>query len=406
MKNKFSFLLFLTNLVIFFIGTGLFPLLPLLAGEFGASQTVIGLYLAITYTAIATGSFIAGGLSARFSLKRLFVGTGMLGTAALILLGQAVALWQVVVLTAVIWFSGGIGLALVTILIGLQANDKSRGKSFGLMYLARPLSAVVGGLVAGQLVTRYGYTIMLSVMALVWSGWPLAAILLLDGQIAATSPAAKSKTPAGRQKFSRAFYLVLLAAFLANATVYMGRLGTSLSMKGFDFSASAVASTAVIGGLISIPLTPMIGSLSDRLGRYRLLMLTYLLAGIGALILGAAFDLWHFWLETALLFIATSANGTVIPALATDLLPAAQLQRGLSIVSAMNWVAGILSFIITGLASDILGPVLTGYVAAAFSLVAIVLLGLLFYRGQRSQFSPANVMFVKQEKRPFASPSA
>lgn len=404
MKNKFSFLLFLTNLVIFFIGTGLFPLLPLLAGEYGASQTVIGLYLAITYTAIATGSFIAGGLSARFSLKRLFVGTGILGAVALILLGQAVALWQVVVLTAVIWFSGGIGLALVTILIGLQADNKNRGKSFGLMYLARPLAAVIGALVAGQLVTQYGYTVMLNVMALIWSGWPLAAILLLDNQMTTTTPAARSEAPAARSQFSRAFYLVLLAAFLANATVYMGRLGTSLSMKGFDFSASAVASTAVIGGLVSIPLTPMIGALSDRLGRYRLLMLTYLLAGIGALILGVAFDLWHFWLETALLFIATSANGTLIPALATDLLPAAQLQRGLSIVSAMNWVAGILGFIITGLAADAMGPALTGYVAAAFSLIAIVLLGLLAY--QRSRFQLVPELFVEREQRPFPSPSS
>ena len=48
MKNKQLLYLFFCNFGIFFIGTGLLPILPLYAAKFGASVTGIGLYLRVT----------------------------------------------------------------------------------------------------------------------------------------------------------------------------------------------------------------------------------------------------------------------------------------------------------------------------------------------------------------------
>src|SRR6266498_2801629 len=157
MKNKQLSILFITNFAVFFIGMGLLPLLPLYAAQFGATPTGSGLYLASTYTAIALGTVLTGWLSDKLSLRRLSVSAGLAGLPALVLLGQAAALWQVVVLTAVVWFCGGIG-----------------------------------GVTCGQVVGWQGYPFMFAALGLVWASWPVAAVLGMEEP----RPRADSPAPA------------------------------------------------------------------------------------------------------------------------------------------------------------------------------------------------------------------
>jgi len=370
--------LFFTNFAIFVTGMGLLPVLPLYAAKFGASQTVIGFYLASTYASIAAGSLLTNRLLNHLPLRLLFAGAGIIGAPALILLGQAQALWQVIVLTGLIWFVGGIGLALVSVLTGLYANGRSRGKSFGLMFLARPLAGVLGGLAVGQFIARQGYPQAFIMLAAVWLLWPLATLGLDRALPAPARKTAVPSAPTVRGKANaaekRPFYLLLLIVFMSTVAIYVGRLSTSLAMQSLDFSARAVSSTSVVASLFAIPITPLLGSLSDRLGRRRLLWLGYLLAAAGALILTASTQIWHFWLETIFLFVATSVNGTVAAALATDLLPASQVRRYLPWLNAVVWGAGIVGFAASGLVADVLGAATTGWIAAALSLAAGALL--------------------------------
>jgi MFS family permease len=381
MKNKQLSILFITNFAVFFIGMGLLPLLPLYAAQFGVTPTGSGLYLASTYTAIALGAVLTGWLSDKLPLRRLSISAGLAGLPALVLLGQAAALWQVVVLTAVVWFCGGIGLAIVSILISLYADGSTRGRSFGLMFLARPLAGVIGGMTCGQLVAWQGYPFMFAALGLVWASWPVAALLGMEEQRPrADSPAPVAAAGESSTRIGGRFHLVLLAALLSSTTVYVGRLMTSLSMQAFQFSPGAVASTAVVGGLVTLPITPLIGILSDRLGRRRLLVVSYALAAGGVVLLSIASQLWHFWLETALLFVAMAANGSVATALATDVLPRDVLRRGMSWLNSMTWVAGIIGFAGTGYLTDTLGAAATCLIAA---LLAITAAGLLVWRPRR-----------------------
>ena len=139
-------------------------------------------------------------------------------------------------------------------------------------------------------------------------------------------------------------------------------------MQGLGFSASAVASTTTVSGLITIPTTLLVGALSDRLGRRRFLMLGYGLAALAALTLSLASQLWHFWLAATLLLVAHSANGTVASAFATDLLAAEALGRRLPWLNATNWLAGVLAFAGLGAAVDVLG---SGVVYAGAAVVAL-----------------------------------
>ena len=160
--------LFLCNLAIVFIGLGLFPILPLYAARFGATRAQVGLYLSLTYIAIASGAMLAGRLAEALGARRVFVGAGLLALPALGLLAQATAFWQVVVGTAGLWFAGGVGLALVSTFTALTAASGRRGRSFGVLALASPVGALLGGALVGELIARFGYPVMFAGLGVVW----------------------------------------------------------------------------------------------------------------------------------------------------------------------------------------------------------------------------------------------
>ncbi|MCB8986528.1 MAG: hypothetical protein H6661_02115 [Ardenticatenaceae bacterium] len=111
MNNRMRIALFSTNFAIFVTGMGLLPVLPLYAAQFGASQTVIGLYLASTYASIAAGSLLTNRLLNHLPL-RVLRRSGLIGALAPILLAaRPRPCGRVVVLTGLIWFTGGIGPA-------------------------------------------------------------------------------------------------------------------------------------------------------------------------------------------------------------------------------------------------------------------------------------------------------
>lgn len=375
--NKQLLILFLASFFILFVGMGLFPLLPLYAAGFGAGPTAIGLYFAIVFTANAAGPVVAGWLSKRFSLKTLFIVMAAVPVPAVALLGAAAAFWQLVLLTAFAWFTGGAVLALVGVFTAVHAGAGERGAAFSLMFTAYPLTAVAGGATAGWLLESYGYNTLFLVMALAWIGTPLAGLAVRDAKEGEAPAADDDEAPVPLAAFGRSYFGLLLAALLVATAVNVSRLGTSLSMEALRFSPGAVASTATVSGLITVPLTLLIGFLSDRLGRQRFLTAGYLLAAAAAVTLALAQTLWHFWLAATLAMIAYSVSNAVGSALAADLLPKRALGRGISWFNAANSAAGIVSFAAAGLVMDTLGPVVLYVGTAGVALVATVQLGAL-----------------------------
>lgn len=359
------FYLFLCNLAIVFIGMGLFPILPLYAMEFGASPAISGLYMASTYAAILGGTLVANRLARYTGRKRLFVATGLFSLPAVLLLGQATALWQVVLLTAIIWFAGGIGLILNNVFTGLIAGSHNRGKSFGLLQLSTPLGALVGGMTVSYLMAWRGYAWLFVVLSFVWAVWPLVGLLVQDrpGPAAAVGVAEQDKETA--VSFPPSFILLLLATLLLGVTLNVSRLGVPLSMRALSFSASAVASTATISGLVTIPVVYSVGALSDRLGRRRFLIATYVLAAVGALSLAFATHLWHFWLAATLILVAHTVSASVGTAMAADILSPDKLGRGLALFTSAGWFTGVIMFAVAGRLMEMVGSAAL-FLAVAF----------------------------------------
>lgn len=377
-ENKQLVYLFLCNFSILFIGFGLFPILPLYAAKFGASPSMTGIYLAITYVAISAGSILAGQLSESLPRKALFVAAGLLGVPALFLLGQARSLWQVMVLTALVWMAGGIGLSISNVLTGLHTSSSARGKAFSVLALASPLGAVIGGVVVGRSLEVGGYSMMFTVLGFIWSLWPALAITRVEDPPACTPlPGNSSKSSDPSLRPGPVFTLLLGTVLLASMTVSVGRMGLSLAMKDQHFSASEISTANAIGGLVTIPIALLISTFSDKLGRKRFLLAGYLVALGSMVMLFYASDLWQFWMVSSLVLVSRSVISSMSPAYATDVVRRRFLGKALPLVGTMNWVSGVAGFAGAGYVLDSFGGA-SLYGAAAFvSFLAVAILAFL-----------------------------
>jgi MFS family permease len=159
MSKKQLGALFLSSLAMFTAGNGLIPLLPIYAIQLGSEAAIAGYYLSFSYFMLAVGVFIAGWLSDLYQKRKrtLFI-TGLLGVLSIWLMGGATNIWQLTILTGTTWFFGGMGVALVNILVGLFAEKAERGKIFGIIATTSSLGALIGGATTGLLVDRWGFS--------------------------------------------------------------------------------------------------------------------------------------------------------------------------------------------------------------------------------------------------------
>ncbi len=362
--------LFLGNLAVWSVGNGLLPLLPVYAVKLGADPAMAGLYLALSYLAIALGATAAGWVSAsRFRRRLPLIVTGLASLPLPWLMGQAGSVGALTVLTALLWFCGGLGLALMGILAGLSAGEGERGKVFGILALTSGLGALIGNLGVGWLVREWGYTAMFSALPVLMLLWPVAALYLEEKEDTRAPSVGGASVPLRRE------YVLLCAAstLVSVAGFFILRL-RSFQMSDLGFGPLEISSTGAIGGLISMPLPFVMGWLSDRSSRKPLLVLAYL-SNVGALILlPLSYALWNFWLVVVLQGVASGSSSSIGNAWVTDLLPRESLGKGLALFGATVWIGGIVGFALAGSLVQSLGSGFASVVGACLALAAVGLL--------------------------------
>lgn len=375
MAKKQLLALFFCNLIIWTLGNGLLPLLPVYATTLGATPAITGYYMAASYLAMAMGTIVAGPLAEKLGRhKQLLVMVGLVCSPAIGLMGQASSVAELVLWTTLVWFFIGVIVVLLNILAGLSVRPAERGKIFGLIFLSIPLGALIGGATLGALVDWGGYATMFLLASVGWLGLPGCSIFFLTNPQLLPSLSTPSQVDASPFVFTRSFALIFLATILSAITIFVGRLGNSLSMEQLRFTSTIISSTAAVGGLVALPLIPLLGFLSDRFGRRGLLILLYLIAAVGVFMLSWATTVWHFWLAASLLSVSAYGNNTLSTALVGDLLPLKALNRGLSLLSSTTWGAGIMGFASTGYLLQSWGPMIVFTGAACLSLLAGLLL--------------------------------
>jgi MFS family permease len=373
MSKKQLLALFVCSLVPWTVGNGLIPLLPVYATQLGADPATAGYYLAFSYAALAVGAVTAGWLSDRFQHRKIpIIVAGLVAIPIAWLLGRVEDVWSLTVLTAMLWFCGGLGLALVGILTGLSAGEDERGKIFGILSLTGGLGGFLGGLATGFVVERWGFPAMFSAMALFLILWPLASMLLAEEKVAARRE--DEDTPRERAALGKSYHFLFAASLVASIAGFVVLLGRSLLMSDLGFGALAISSTGAVSGLVSMPLPLLLGWLSDRTGRKIYLYLSYLAGAASLSLLALSLSLWHFFVVSVLQSVLMGVNTTVGNALVTDLVPRESLGKGLSLLNATGWIGGVIGFAGAGYALQSLGMLPTFIAGICLVLIALLLL--------------------------------
>jgi len=375
MSKKQILVLFLCGLVPWTIGNGMAPILPIYAAQMGASPAVVGNYFSFCYLALTIGTLGAGWFSDKLQRRKtLIVVAGTVSIPALWLMGRATNVWCLAALSAVFCFCVGVASTLINILAGLFAAEAARGRIFGILALTPVLGTLIGGFTAGSIADRWGFPTMFATVALFGILWPLTGSRLQDktaGRVHIRR--ADASTVSEQPGLGGSFNLLLMASLAVGVNTYVAYLGRSWVMDDLGFNAAAISRTGAIAAAITLPLPAVIGWLSDRVGRKRLLALGYLAGTPCLLIMAVSVSAWHFWAALALMNVA-SAVVSVGSALVTDLVPQEALGRGLSLFNATTWVAGIVGSAGTGYAFQNFGAFSTFILGALLPLIAIVLL--------------------------------
>jgi MFS family permease len=288
------------------------------------------------------------------------------------MMGQARNIWQLATAHVATAFLFGIEVALISILAGLFAADNERGRVFGFLGLTMGLGSIIGGLSVGPIVDHWGYSTMFSVLCIFSLILPAIGLFVEDKKI---DQVPKQTEPEHTEKpnFGKAFFVLLLAHLIALFVNGTGNIGRSLAMNQVGFAATAITSTAVVAGLVSLPLPYILGWLSDRLGRKRLLATCYASFALCMVMFAISNSLWHFWLASILFRIGLSSNN-VGSAFVTDLVEPKALGRGVSLFQGMGWIGPSIGVGVAGYAFQNLGIARALLISAAFPVIGIFLL--------------------------------
>jgi MFS family permease len=373
MKKRQFILLFLGSILLW-SGNGWLPLLPVYADQLGAQPREIGNYLSFAYIALTAGSFSGGWLSDRLQRRKLWlIIGGVLNIPVIWLMGQATNIWSLAAATAGCYFLAAMAATLVSILAGLFAEPGQRGRVFAVLTFTSPLMMLVSSAVMGPVVERWGFRAMFSGFAVYATLFILIACLVEDKRLE-PAPAAQGAGAVKKPGLGKMYYLLILACTAGSIAYFASRLGISLAMNARSFTVTAISITGAVGGAVSLPFLPMIGWLSDRLGRKWLLNLCFLLGLAGLVILSAAVSQWQFCIVAALLALMLNGVTAVGSAQVTDSVPRGSLGKGMSLFNATTWIGGIIGMSLTGFALQGLGRVTTFFAVAFLPLVAILVL--------------------------------
>lgn len=361
--------LFICNLMPFIAGNSLMSLLPIyISDELGAGSVAAGVAIATAFAALSISTNLTAAVGRRFRQRRdLITLTSLICMPVVWLLGETEHVVVFTVLLGVVWFFGGMQLAMTQILTALLAEKYQRGRTFGILATAGPLSMLIGGLTAGQLVDRWGFDALFVFCALLYG-----VSLLISRLIAATRKPPQQlglSTSAGLMAVP-VLLLVMGASVLAHIASFTISMTRPLAMDALHFDAAAITSTVAISGAVTVMLPIIAGWLSDRIGRKPLFVGVYLLTMLGAGLFAVAGVLWQFWVAQA--FVSVLGSSMVIgAALVTDIVPQAQIDTAVARFSATPWIGAVIGSLSAGLLVDALGTQLTFMLAAGLVAAAV-----------------------------------
>jgi len=272
------------------IGMNSFSLfLKPIEAEFGWSRTMVTVPYMVGMLGWGVGGVLFGKLADDYGARRVILGGILLMAAGFFGMSAAQNLWQLS-----LWYGimvglakGACGLVIISLLVAKHYDAKNRGLAVSVIQTASPLSPLFFSPAIYFLINMFDWR-----AASLASGVLLVAVALPLAWLGARDPDDASTSAHNRADWGnclpylrdRSMLLLFAARFSCGVALFqtVHLVGIALS-KGFDAATGAIA-VGVFGAAAAVSAL-LFGWLSDRYGRAQVLALTYLVRGLGTLVL-------------------------------------------------------------------------------------------------------------------------
>ena len=394
-KGRFNNVFFI-GLASFFGGISqdlIIPILPLyLANVLKLDKSFIGLTEGLVTSSASIFKVVSGYLSDRFRSRKSIVFIGYLLSLigrpllAVATAGPAVLLFR---------FMDGVGKGIKDspkdALIADTTEAATRGKSFGIARMLDTLGSVVGPLVLFGILyllrdnsLKYQYVFVIAAIPLFFT------LAIVQIYVKETPLKEKKNSEVPSSILPRKFYIflaIMVVFTLGNSSdtflilraqnVGVGVLAIPLVYALFNFFYASA----------SVPL----GSLSDRIGRERVIILGWLAYALAYLGFALAAEAYQIWLLFAFYGIYYATTEGVAKALIADLVVSEHRGKAYGIYNSVSGLIALPASVIAGFLWDSVSASAPFFFGAAMAGLATVLL-LLFIR----YFHPKSSVGVKE----------
>jgi len=261
---------------------------PIEAG-FGWSRTMVTVPYMFGMLGWGVGGVLFGKLADDFGARRIILGGILLMAAGFFGMSFSQNLWQLS-----LWYGimvglakGACGLVIISLLVAKHYDAKNRGLAVSVIQTASPLSPLFFTPVLYFLINTFDWraAALASGVLLITVALPLAWLGARDPDDVVTSRHNRAAwgncLPYLRD---RSMLLMFAARFSCGVALFQSVHLVAIALsKGFDQATGAIA-VGVFGGAAAVSAL-FFGWLSDRYGRARVLALTYLVRGLGTLVL-------------------------------------------------------------------------------------------------------------------------
>ncbi len=349
------------------------PVVPAIEAAFDTSSGVIGLALSGMWAAYALTQFPSGVLADRYGERRIILaGVGLTALSSVLLsLSPSMATFG---LFAVV-LGAGAGLHYVvgtTLLTRLFSNT---GRAIGIHVTGSPLAGLAAPVLAAAIATRYGWRAAIAIGAAaavpVWVAFAL--------RIQPTPPEHPERGM--REQFDPETVFELLARPRIAYTTVLAVIAAFTFQATASFLPALLAShhgysTGIAGALFSLYFVvqgvcvPTIGSVSDRIGRDRILIAVL---GIGIVAYGLLAIGGSLLVSVSGVLLAGVAMSWSAPLQDRYIvrLPAEERNTGFGLVRTVYMLLGALGSVVTGVLADVAGwSVAFGSLAALLAIAA------------------------------------
>ena len=267
-------LAFFTDSILYYL---LVPLLPHYARTLGLTQMEVGLLVGTYSAAVLAGTFPVGRLADRVGRKTPFL-WGLVGLGATTLLFAFAGSFPLLLLARAL--QGLAAAATWTTGLALLAEgfpSERRGQAMATVFAAANVGVLLGPPIAGVLMERFGpRSPFLLAAGLALADAAARVLLLRDDEVPPGEPVglrglladATVRTLAGAMALGAALWAVLESTLPLHLDAAL-RMGAS--EIGVLFAVSALAHTLT---------SPLMGRLSDRVGRKKVLVAGFVLAAL------------------------------------------------------------------------------------------------------------------------------